>query len=153
MKYAVVILLAFVFTSCNTDHKTGSADAQTDSAVLLTQEKTLCFLRLEGASKRDSSIIHIKINGDSIDGTFNHLPYEKDSRKGTIAGTRKDDTIRALWSFMQEGMNDTISVEFLIKDDALYQKTFGFDKNTGRQKLTDTSTFSIKYRAVDCPSS
>lgn len=152
MRFTVITLLALAFASCSTDQKMGSTVEQSDSVASQEKEKILCFLHQEGASMRDSSTIQLKITGDSVKGTFNHIPYEKDSRKGTIEGFKTGDTIKALWSFMQEGMNDSISVEFLIKDDALFQKTFGVDENTGRQKLTDTSTFSVRYRAVNCPS-
>lgn len=116
------------------------------------QNTHLCFLRLEGLQNQDSSIISLHLNGSQVSGTFNHLPFEKDSRKGTITGELKGDTIKALWSFMQEGMNDTIRVEFKLSENKLLQKSFGVDQSTGRQILTDTSTFSIPYQKTVCES-
>ena len=151
IKHIVILLLATIVMACNNNQENTSS---ADSASTLSnnnsspkQETELCFQR---TANQDTSTIHLVFESDRVSGVFNHIPYEKDSRKGTLSGTRNGDKIKAVWSFMQEGMNDTLSVEFKVSENELYQKTFGIDQQTGRQKLTDTSTFSIRYEKVAC---
>ena len=139
-----------MFSCQNKQNTTANIDTTSKDNQVGNQNLSLCFQRLEGIQKQDSTFINLIFKGDSVSGILNHLPYEKDSRKGSLQGIRNGDTIKALWSFMQEGMNDTISVEFKLSENELHQKTWGIDKNTGRQKLTDTSTFSLRYQKIDC---
>jgi hypothetical protein len=152
------ILLIAVLTSCEEKQKSNSS-SQGDSE--LSQESstgnsqtnqliTMCFQRVEGKSNQDTSTINLLIDGNAVLGNFNWIPFEKDSRKGTIKGTKDGDIIKGVWTFMQEGTNDSLAVEFKLSGDELFQKTFGTDAKTGRQQLTDTSTFSVKYQKINC---
>ena len=154
IKHLVILLSIIILTACNNNQESTSS---ADSASTLSnnnsspkEQTELCFQRVEGNTNQDTSTIHLVFESERVIGSFNHVPYEKDSRKGTLSGTRNGDMIKAVWSFMQEGMNDTLSVEFKLSENELYQKTFGIDQQTGRQKLTDTSTFSIRYEKVAC---
>lgn len=154
------ILVIAMLAACNNKQKPVSSQDSEDSIVLspdtssanseTNQLTTLCFQRVEGKSNQDISTINLLFDGNDVLGTFNWNPQEKDSRKGTIKGIRTGDIIKGVWSFMQEGTSDTLSIEFKLSENELLQKTFGIDKNTGRQKLTDTSTFSIKYQKIEC---
>ena len=62
------------------------------------------------------------INANKVNGDMNWLPKEKDRRKGTLSGTLNGDKIEAVWSFMQEGMKDTLAVEFKLSAQQLAQK-------------------------------
>lgn len=147
--FLIIIMVSAIFASC-TGNQIARVETSETSADLENKLTNYCFQRVEGTTKQDTSTIQLLINGEEVTGNFNHIPFEKDSRKGTIKGIKDGDTIKALWSFMQEGMNDTLSVEFKLSDDLLLQKTFGIDQTTGRQILTDTSTFSIRYSKIDC---
>ncbi|MBC8052824.1 MAG: hypothetical protein H7Y13_07145 [Sphingobacteriaceae bacterium] len=149
-RFKTAVLFCTLSMGCNNGPKKKPNDKIKD-AGLITQELTsLCFRRVDGLLGQDTSSIHLVFYVDKVSGDFNHIPHEKDSRKGTIAGTLKGKQVNALWTFMQEGTTDTLSVEFLLTDRGLLQKTFGIDKQTGRQKLTDTSTFTIAYQKIDC---
>ena len=151
MKNSIMAFSCLFLFSCAGNKQNESANDSTSTAApAVRQDTTLCFHRLEGLKNQDTTSITLRFNGDEVNGELNHLPYEKDSRKGTFKGNRKGDTIRALWTFMQEGMNDTLSVEFKLSGDELLQKTYGVDTSTGRQKLTDTSTFAHRYTRVEC---
>lgn len=147
-KISLIILTIAFYTSCARNQ---IAKVDTNASVELEKKPTnYCFQHIEGNKNQDTSTIQLIVNGNEVTGNFNHIPYEKDSRKGPIKGIKDGDIIKAVWSFMQEGMNDTLSVEFQISDEQLLQKTFGIDETSGRQVLKDTSTFSIRYSKIEC---
>ena len=144
-------MLLFCISSCNSNLKSSKLDSSSTDSASQFPQRQLCFQRLEGTANQDTSFITLIINEDQVTGTLNHIPHEKDSRKGTISGNIKDDEIKAVWLYMQEGMNDTLAVEFKLGKEILMQKSYGIDSKTGRQILTDSSTYSIKYTKIACP--
>lgn len=153
-KHLVILLSAAIAIACNNNREststTNSASTLSNNNSTQNQQTEFCFQRVEGNTNQDTSVINLVFKADKVTGTFNHTPHEKDSRKGTLSGSRDGDIIKTVWSFMQEGIKDTLSVEFKLSENELYQKTFGIDQQTGRQKITDTSTFSIRYQKIDC---
>jgi hypothetical protein len=108
---------------------------------------SLCFLRIDGKNKPDSTSIELVIKGDQVSGQMNWLPYQKDSRKGTLAGTIKGDTIQAKWSFMQEGMKDTLNLKFKLDGDNLSQKPLKLNTKTGRDQTDDNAAYTLSYHS------
>ena len=150
MKTIISIFASILLLSCNSNqtlNSSGSNSSNADSPVAY-QDTTLYFQRLEGSANQDTSNIRLTFNGNTVIGHFNHTPYEKDSRRGTITATRNGNTITGIWAFMQEGLNDTLPVEFKLEANQLLQKAYSVDQSTGRQILTDTSNFII-YSPVD----
>ncbi|MBC7913154.1 MAG: hypothetical protein H7Y07_03430 [Pyrinomonadaceae bacterium] len=153
MKTPLIISLALLlFSACgnNTKKTTLSTDSLSDATISGNQLQNVCFQLLEGTSNQDTSFINLKIADTIVNGIYNRLPYQKDSRKGTIQGTLTGNIIKANWVFSQEGTTDTLDVEFKLSDGKLLQKTFGVNPLTGREQLVDTSTFSITYQKVEC---
>lgn len=111
--------------------------AKSDSAI-----SSLCFIHTEG---KDSTSIELVVNGDKVTGIMNWLPYQKDARKGKLDGKLHGDTARVTWSFMQEGMTDTLNLNFLLKKDQLSQKPLKLNKQTGRQQTDEAAGYSSKY--------
>ena len=108
---------------------------------------SLCFLRTEGKAKQDSTSIELVIKGERVTGQMNWLPYQKDSRKGTLDGVIKGDLIQAKWSFMQEGMLDTINLKFKLDKDQLTQKPLKLNLKTGRDQTDETADYTLAYKA------
>ncbi len=106
----------------------------------------MCFLRTEGKSNKDTTSIELVIKDDKVSGQMYWHPFEKDNRKGTLSGTLKADTVNAVWSFMQEGMQDTIGLQFLIKGDNLMQKPLKLNTQTGREQTDQSAGFTLKYQ-------
>ena len=127
-----------------TDHPDTLAGTKTEVI------ETLCFEQSEGTSNRDTSYAQMVINGQKITGVLATFPYEKDSRVGTIFGTKEGDLIKAVWIYMQEGIPDTLDVEFKLDKDQLLQKSFSVDTKTGRQFLSDSNSFSTEFHKIDC---
>jgi len=111
---------------------------------------TLCFLRTSGLVHQDTSYIRIVVDGAKVEGSYAHIPYEKDSRKGVVRGSINDGLIQAVWSFMQEGIKDSLPVEFKIQGNKLFQKEYSADPETGHQFLSDTAAYSLEYEQVRC---
>lgn len=106
----------------------------------------MCFERGEGKNNIDSTYVQLLVKGNKVTGEMNWLPFEKDARKGLLTGTQKGDTIRAVWTFKQEGMTDSIQVAFKLDGNNLTQKPFKADAKTGRQFTDDAAGYTIKYR-------
>jgi len=157
MKYLILgCVLGLLMASCSSPKtKTDSTDSLAkmdtpakDTAVNNSKAdvSSLCFLNTEG---KDSTSIELVVRGDKVSGQMNWLPYQKDSRKGNLAGTIKNDTIHAVWSFMQEGMKDTLNVDLQLKDGILSQKPLKLNTRTGRQQTDGSAGYSIIYHSAD----
>jgi hypothetical protein len=156
MKGRILIVLSLLMTVACTNNRL-KRDSAADSIsvasdINLHTSKPLCFIRVEGESNQDTSFINLKMNGEDVTGEFKHLPHEKDSRIGTLKGKRKGNEIKALWSFIQEGMNDTLSIELKLRENQLLQKSYSIDPVRGRQFTSDTSRYTIIYNKIDCQS-
>lgn len=121
--------------------KTGAP--KTTDTIAIT---SLCFVRTEGMKSQDSTTINLVMKGSNVTGEMIWTPYEKDSRKGILSGTRKDDMITAVWTFKQEGMTDTIGVEFKLAKDQLSQKPLITNPKTGRQQTDKSAGYTVVYQ-------
>jgi hypothetical protein len=151
MKYLALGCIATLFlAACTSSSKKEVTDTLNSKDTVASNGKdtadvySVCFLHTMG---KDSTAVELMIKGENVTGNLNWLPYEKDSRKGILAGTIKNDTIHAKWSFMQEGMKDTIGVNFLLKGETLAQKPLKFNSKTGREQTDESAGYTILYDA------
>jgi hypothetical protein len=117
-----------------------------DTLATLVEATSMCFLRTEGKASKDTTSIELVIKDNKVSGQMYWHPFEKDSRKGTLNGTLKGDTVNAVWSFMQEGMQDTLGMQFLINEGNLSQKPLKLNTQTGREQTDQSAGFTLKYR-------
>ena len=92
-------------------------------------------------------------NGDKKADTsdqMNWIPKEKDSRKGTLSGTVAGDEIDALWSFMQEGMVDSINIAFKLSAQQVAQKPLKLNTANGRLETDVSAGYTLLYKLADC---
>lgn len=134
------------FVSCQNSSQRNEPVTEVES------EQTYCFLRTEGTQQRDSSYIQLTLRNETVSGVYNVIPAEKDARRGTVLGKISDDVLDLVWTFTQEGMQDTMRVVFALRDGKLLQKPLSVDTATGRQVTRDTSSFSSVYEPVACAS-
>ncbi len=123
---------------------------QSDNILSSDQEQKYCFLRTEGTHQQDSSYLQLVIRNETVNGTYNVIPHEKDARRGTILGEADDGILDLVWTFTQEGIQDTLRVVFMLQDGKILQKPLTLDTLTGRQMTSDDSDFSEVYEQVDC---
>ena len=152
MKYLALGCIATLFlAACTSSTKTTEVtDTVSNRDTVVKDGKdtadvyAVCFLHTQG---KDSTSVELLVKDNKVTGHLNWMPYEKDSRKGILEGTIKNDTIRATWSFMQEGMKDTIGVNFLLKGETLAQKPLKFNSKTGREQTDETTGYTLVYDA------
>lgn len=128
-------------TKVDTPLKTTLAPKPGDTSSLTS----LCFIRTEGDKSQDSTTVQLVIKGNTVTGEMNWIPYEKDGRKGILNGTRSGDIIKAVWTFKQEGMTDTMAVDYKLDGDKLTQKPLKVNTKTGRQQTDEAAGYSVVY--------
>ncbi len=147
----ITITCCFVFTllackSNSNSKNTNSGNKETSGSAVMETES--CYLMTMG---KDTATVKLVFKADSVFGSLNQSYYEKDSRKGTLQGTKNNETIKAIWTYMQEGMEDTLATEFKIEGKKLRQKAYKIDPKSGRELLSDTAKFDKVYDKVNCP--
>ena len=145
------LLLAFLTAlgACTQNNQPADHAASVESEAVISSD-TLCFQRYSGLANQDTASVKLIIYGNEVRGQYTNLPHGKDSRVGTIAGIKKGDLIKGMWYYQQEGTNDSLGIEFKLQHGKLLQKQTGFDRNTGREFLSDTASFSLKFVQIDC---
>jgi len=163
MKINVCLLLGLAFmASCNaggsnagstdtTNTKSSQKDAEPANAEAApVVNMRYCFFYTDGAHAQDTTKVSMLINGDKVTGEMSWLPKEKDAKKGIITGTLNNNIIKATWTFNQEGVKDTMRVEFQLRGNALAQKPYKYDTKTGRQQTNSAAGFSVLYNMKNC---
>ena len=152
-------IAALLIASCSSNNSKpvnkDSVDAHVADTGKITKAanpsmaSSLCFLRTEGKSNQDSTSIELVIKDNKVTGQMNWMPNQKDSRKGTLEGTIKGDTINTVWSFMQEGMKDTLNLKFKLSNNKLSQKPLKLNVTSGRDQTDESVGYSLNYRTSD----
>lgn len=154
MKRLLILFTATLSMAACTSNSSNSSNEQTPvpgtNETVENVSQTICFQKLDGTANQDTSSIRLIIDGEQVSGKFSNMPFEKDSRVGTIQATKNGDLIKGVWIYMQEGMNDTLDVEFKLSDDKLIQKNYTIDAKTGREVFSEGSVFNIEFKKVDC---
>ena len=146
------LALFSVFAGCNQPRNQQGKPEKTshNKAINVESIDTICFERYSGLKKQDTASVKMIISGTEVHGDYSNFPYQKDARIGKITGKKSGNEIKGFWRYMQEGMNDSIPFEFRLEGDKMLQKKTSFDAVTGRETLSDTSSFSILFDKVNC---
>lgn len=67
----------------------------------------------------DSLYVRLDILGELVNGVYNWLPGEKDSKTGSFTGTLENGTVTALYTYDAEGMTAKEEVLFKVEDSGL----------------------------------
>jgi hypothetical protein len=94
---------------------------------------------------RDSILLQLRQNGDSISGTMSFDNYEKDSSHGDIKGYEHKDTIYVLYNFFSEGMQSVMEIALLRSGNSLIRGVGPMVNKSDTVLYKDHS--SIKYQA------
>jgi len=141
--------------ACSSPSAKQSADtvAKTDTSIQSSKttkdDSSIALMHFIHTDRKDTTSVQLSIKGDKLTGTMNWMPYEKDARKGKLEGKMHGDTARVTWSFMQEGMNDTLNLNFLLQKNQLSQKPLKLNKQTGRQQTDESAGYGLKYQTVE----
>lgn len=115
-------------------------------------EENYCFLQV---FKKDTTRVNLTINGTDVKGTMDILPYQKDSARGTLQGTKNENgELEVLYSYMIEGNNQTETKILKVENDKLLiKKGELLDlKNDGNLTYKDVSKakFSEEIPKTEC---
>lgn len=146
-----------IFAACtSTNEKSADSADRSDEANLQnegvseTAERTLCYQKLTGTAMQDTTSLKLIIEGEKVSGDFGHYPKGKDKRVGKIIGSYDGELIKGVWIYMQEGINDTLQVEFKLDGNNLVQKNYTIDPKTGREVFSEASAFNIEFSRISC---
>lgn len=144
--------LSLLLSCDNDDDRTETANKAMEAADTVTTHDigTLCYLATNEAKNRDTLSVKLHISDEHVGGSMMYQYFEKDKRAGTLTGTKKDGIIKAEWTYMQEGLQDSMDVVFKLEDGRLQQKTTSFDKATGREYTPEDAPFTRVYEQTDC---
>lgn len=111
----LVIAVAILWIpSCTKNQKQENNQDTTTETLKTKKEQTYLF-----AHDRDTILLTLNNDGDTISGKLDILYYEKDSRRGTIlSGQQRGDTLFAIYDSMQEGQQSQCEIALLKKDDS-----------------------------------
>lgn len=156
MKYIVIFFIVgfalFLVLGSKTDK---------NAPVVVTEnsiEQKICYLYSQKNANGliDSSWLEMTIKGSDVNGQFNDLPAEKDSKKGFFKGTivnNNNSEVQAYWDAQAEGM--TVKEElFIIFNSTQAQVAYGeMTKNDdGSYSYADKSklTYGRAMEKIDC---
>lgn len=149
--FTIFVATAILFSNCTNYQQSNTQSADTVSTNDDTETgNSICYLKTSGSENQDTTYLHITLEKNRVHGTYDDIPFEKDARRGTLEGSRTDDILDLTWTFMQEGMQDTLRVVFRLAQQDLLQKPLSVDENTGRQITRDSSDFSVIYKKTAC---
>lgn len=115
------MFLAFLACQDNKTTSETTPKSETKVATSKVSHEKLCFLTTSGASEiqgkivQDSLVLNLGIEGNKVSGIFNWIPAEKDVRRGKLLGTKKGNLISGKYSFVQEGKEQTQSIQIQLE--------------------------------------
>ena len=153
-KMSIILAIAVCVIAChNKDSKQKPPPNAYDVVNKDSKEAkadTLCFISTGGTTNQDTTKLTLHLTKGDVNGDFLWMPFEKDSRKGNFAGTKKDSIISGVWRYTQEGVKDSLKIQFKLTDKGLYQQPWKVNSVNGRQELDTTAAYNIPYRQIDC---
>ncbi|MCW4470808.1 hypothetical protein OGH69_17685 [Flavobacterium sp. MFBS3-15] len=153
MKNTGLALLAVIaLASCQ--KKEEKTETVTTEETTVTAPATEAVAEKECYRKviaKDSIVVEIEHNGDSIHGIYHWKPYEKDKKISTYKGVTNGNTANVVAQSQQEGMNYKEEVIFAVTGNTLAVKFGEMKEDKGIWKYKDTSKTSEQVLdKVDC---
>ena len=159
MKWYLLLPIALLLSCGNDTNNEASINYTTTVAegalaaageVSTQQTDSLCFLSLADAKRKDTFYIKLYLKGDDVTGTMAYQYYQKDRRTGSLIGKKNGKRISAMWTYMQEGVTDSLKVYFKLHDNILHQMEPGYDPNQDQHDLPHDKRYKQVYQQVDC---
>ncbi len=154
----IVLYCSFIISlsACQSKNaETGASDSTTsnaDTVATATQPaaETLCFEEKVG---KDLTTVKFTIEGDSIIGSMEWLPWEKDQARGTLKGKKNGNEIIADYDYMIEGSNQSEEKIFILEGDKLLVKSGELEDKNGKLVLKDPAKATVGQTLVKvaCP--
>lgn len=139
--YCIVLFVSTLLVSCNSNptQNTGIDTKKSESDTTYN----ICY---SSFVKKDTVLLNALMYGDSIKGSLGYKLYEKDRNNGTILGRMYGDTLRALYTFMSEGVESTRQVIFLKHDSLLIEGVGDLKEENGRVIFDNVN--SVEFEGI-----
>lgn len=144
--FTIAIALISILASCKGSKKeSNNENAENGNAELSIGGNYL------HANNGDTVLLVLQNTDSMISGKLDILPYQKDSRKGTIEnGEMKGDTLFAIFNSMQEGSRSDCEIAFLKNGNSfiLSNDIYGMDNyqyNSDYSKGSFINRKTIKF--------
>ena len=161
-RFTPLFLIYLLIVSCKSKtERTGSsndsipAESQISDTVASDtkpQNAPMCFL---SSVSKDSTSVRLQIDGDKVTGELYWLPYQKDSARGTLKGTKNAaGEFDLMYQYMIEGNQQTETKIMIVQNETLWIKKDELldPKNDGNLVFKDAA--QAKYQesipAADC---
>lgn len=165
MKQKLFLLIAagVFMTACNNEPKTTATDAQVtttntsaDTATMgnatTTNETSECYANTKS---KDTVLLHLTINNNTVIGDMNYGIAGKDKNKGTLQGQLRGDTIFADYTFWSEGKQSVRQVAYLKKDNNLLEGYGDAEEQGDKMVFKNTNALNfgkgVVLQKVNCP--
>ena len=102
---------------------------------------------------KDTALMQLTKNGDSLQGTLAYRRYEKDSNKGTVTLHSSGDKATGWYNFQSEGMNSVRQITFKVTDSS-FAEAYGdivLSGDSATYKYPSTLKFEDKHPFVKLP--
>jgi uncharacterized protein YecT (DUF1311 family) len=98
----------------------GSKQPKNTIKAVNKEKKHLCYKNeypfKDNPKDKDIVELNIVLSGNKVTGEYNYLPAFKDQRFGNIEGTIDNNTIKAKYTFEQEGQEDMAAISIKLND-------------------------------------
>jgi hypothetical protein len=131
-KITYIFLTTLLIVSCKTKTEKENIDSQADTPTMdrVKQAPSLeegCYAYNANGNQIVFEITDVSV---TVLGNLSYALKEKDSNKGTFAGTLNDSILLGKYTFMSEGKQSTREVAFLVENGQLIEG-FGELDSTG----------------------
>ena len=155
----LVLLICCIFLlSCNNDSETTTIVTENNAGENSVQESTTAINKVDGCYmrilKRDTMLLHLQQNGNTVSGKMNFDNYEKDGSAGTVSGILENDIVKLWYNFQSEGMNSVMELYFKVSDSTMIQGVGPMDNKADTAYFTDHSKIDFakaqSLNKIDC---
>lgn len=154
MKNTLIFIVCLAAMAACQNSGTAGKDAPATDTTAATETATTpqtaasdfipqaCFIRAEG---RDTTWIGIAMgSGNTIRGTYDWVPWEKDSGRGTFAGTRDKAMIYVTYEYVIEGASQKEEKIFRMAGSGLEEAEGELQESPdGTLRLKDTTNLKF----------
>jgi hypothetical protein len=149
-----LIIIAFLFISCNNDKGKESESAGQETRPVdqpVRRDTEECYWQV---LNRDTLVAWLIQNGESVQGQLSFDNYQMDGSSGPARGIVEGDTIKLWYSFRAEGTSNVMEVWYRREDGTLLRGEGPSGVKGDTSYFTDHTKVSFdsgqRLQRVDC---
>lgn len=156
MKYNIAIVASalLIFGSCQkkeekTETVTKDVTVEKPAKEEVALENEMCFMQVVS---KDTLLLTVIRNGNTISGTYKSMPYEKDKKTNVFKGNLSGNTVTAVGTAIGEGQTVQEEIIFTLENNKAgikFGEMIEGDDGVYRYKNVKTAT-SLFINKVDC---